>query len=151
MRYKTLDEIENLVRAFEECTLPRSEWTHHAHLTIALWYLTHYPQLEAIDCIRDRIKKYNTANGIKITKDSGYHETITLFWVRIVLCYLVVETGNCSILDLANGLINSYGNIRHLTPKGERRYIASLYSSICKPIIVYITYRLITNSLVDVI
>lgn len=42
MTYKTLDEIKNIVRAFEDCTLPRSEWTHHAHLTIALWYLTHF-------------------------------------------------------------------------------------------------------------
>lgn len=110
--YKTFEEIENLVGAFEDCTLPRCEWTHHAHLTVALWYLTHYSQLEATNCIRDPIQRYNLAIGIKTTQDSGYHETITLFWVRIVLRYLSAENANCSIVELANGLIHSYGNTR---------------------------------------
>ena len=37
--YRTLSEIENLIRAFKECTLPRRDWTHQDHLTVALWYL----------------------------------------------------------------------------------------------------------------
>ena len=110
--YKSFEEIENLVGAFEDCTLPRCEWTHRAHLTVALWYLTHYSQLEATNCIRDRIQRYNLAIGIKTTQDSGYHETITLFWVRIVLRYLSAENANCSIVELAKGLIHSYGNTR---------------------------------------
>lgn len=112
MTYKTLDEIENVVRVFEHCTLPISEWSHHAHLTVGLWYLIHYPPEEAINCIRDRIKKYNAARGIKTTKDSGYHETITLFWLRIIIHFLVAEVENYSILDITNKLINKYANPR---------------------------------------
>ena len=33
---RTDAEIEALVRSFEDRTLPRPEWTHHAHLTVAL-------------------------------------------------------------------------------------------------------------------
>ncbi|MDY7014636.1 MAG: hypothetical protein SVX43_13740, partial [Cyanobacteriota bacterium] len=40
-------KIVNLVRAFEERTLPRSRWTHAAHLIVALWYLMQYPESEA--------------------------------------------------------------------------------------------------------
>ena len=119
-KYWTLGEIEGLIQAFENCTLPRSEWTHQAHLIVALWYLTHYSQPEATNCIRVseaaslklRIQQYNLAQGIKTTKDSGYHETITLFWIEIVRRYLSVATANGSLVDIANGLIDSCGNPR---------------------------------------
>lgn len=117
-KYWTLGEIEGLIQAFENCTLPRSEWTHQAHLMVALWYLTHYSEPEAISDIRVseaaslklRIQRYNLAQGIKTTKDSGYHETLTLFWVRIVCLYLATEGANRSLVDLANGLIQHCGN-----------------------------------------
>jgi hypothetical protein len=111
-KYQTLSEIEILIRAFEACTLPRGQWNHQAHLTVALWYLTHYSQPEATKYIRDRIQRYNLAQGIKTTKDSGYHETITLFWIEIVRRYLSVATATGSFVDIANGLLHSCGNPR---------------------------------------
>lgn len=113
-KYRTIDEVEHRVRAFERCTLPRGEWTHQAHLLVALWYLSHYSQQEATNCIRRGIQQYNRANGIQATKNSGYHETITLFWVQMVRQYLEVAGKNRSIVELANSLIQNYGN-PHLT------------------------------------
>ncbi|MEP0793780.1 hypothetical protein NDI44_04525 [Trichocoleus sp. DQ-A3] len=110
MKYQTVDEIENLIAAFKNCTLPRDEWNHHAHLTVAVWYLTRYSEAEATNCIRDRIQRYNLANGIKTTKNSGYHETMTLFWIRIVSHYLSVADRTRSIVYLANELIDSYAD-----------------------------------------
>jgi hypothetical protein len=112
MTYKTLTEIKNLVRAFEDCTLPRSCWTHQAHLSVALWYLTHFSEEEAIKCMRDRIRNYNTTIGIKNTNDSGYHETITLFWMQIILSYLFFQGKDCNFLDIVNNLISTYKNER---------------------------------------
>ena len=112
LRYQTLSEIENLIRAFGDCTLPRSEWTHPAHLTVAAWYLTHYSVAEATSYIRNGIQRYNAAMGIKTTKDSGYHETITLFWIQMVRQYLSAEGANYSIAELINGLIEHYSNPR---------------------------------------
>lgn len=108
MTYKTLTEIESLVRAFEDCTLPRSLWTHQVHLTVALWYLTHFSEEQAIKCMRDRICKYNVTVGIKNTRASGYHETLTLFWMRIVLHYLVHKSKDYFLVELANNLIATY-------------------------------------------
>ncbi|MBD1900944.1 hypothetical protein H6F83_13500 [Coleofasciculus sp. FACHB-125] len=110
VKYQTVDEIENLIAAFKNCTLPRDEWNHHAHLTVAVWYLTRYSEAEATNCIRDRIQRYNLANGIKTTKNSGYHETMTLFWIRIVSHYLSVADRTRSIVYLANELIDSYAD-----------------------------------------
>jgi hypothetical protein len=45
--YQTTAEIEALVREFETCTLPRPQWTHNAHLTVALWYLLNHSGQEA--------------------------------------------------------------------------------------------------------
>lgn len=109
-KYQTLGEIEILIEEFEACTLPRCKWDHYAHLTVALWYLRHYSEPEATNYIRDRIQQYNLAKGIKTTKDSGYHETITLFWIQIVRRYLSLLAANTSFVDIANGLIESCGN-----------------------------------------
>ncbi len=108
-KYQTEDEIEALVTAFNNCTLSRSEWNHAAHLTVALWYLIRYEKQEAIEQICNRIKRYNAAMGIKTTKNSGYHETMTLFWVWMVHHYLSLSVQN-SILQLANGLLDTCNN-----------------------------------------
>ncbi|MEM6754138.1 MAG: hypothetical protein AAF630_14315 [Cyanobacteria bacterium P01_C01_bin.38] len=106
--YKTEAEIDSLISKFENCTLPRSEWNHQAHLNVALWYLNRYDEQEAIDIIRRGIQSYNEAMGIKTTKDGGYHETLTLFWVRMVSHYLSVTQENKSIYQMAIAISNTY-------------------------------------------
>jgi len=109
--YRSPNEIDTLLHAFQECSLPRSEWTHEAHLTVALWYfLFGESESEAIDAIRNGIKRYNAVHGIETTKNSGYHETLTLFWVRTIRRYLADESQNRSIVHLANGLIAKYAD-----------------------------------------
>lgn len=80
----TQAEAEKLIREFEAQTLPRSQWTHPAHLTVALWYLVNYSLADATESIRTGIQRYNTALGIETTPTGGYHETLTQFWIHIV-------------------------------------------------------------------
>ncbi|MFY9607281.1 MAG: hypothetical protein WAU45_01540 [Blastocatellia bacterium] len=108
--YHTSEEIERLVRAFEACTLPRPEWTHDAHLTVALWYLMNRSAQEATMSIRSGIKRYNKANGVRMTPTGGYHETMTLFWTCAVSFYLWQASEGRSILALANGMLRLFGN-----------------------------------------
>jgi hypothetical protein len=107
---RTLDEMEHLISAFESCTLPRERWSHHAHLTVGLWYLVRHERGTATNLIRRNIQKYNRAHGIVTTKASGYHETITLFFIRVVSKYLSEVNTRNSIVVLLNGLIDSYGD-----------------------------------------
>ena len=111
--YQTEADIESLIDAFENCTLPRSEWSHQAHLTVALWYLIHYEEQEAINRVRLGIQRYNAAMGIKTTPDSGYHETLTLFWVRMVSHYLWVTEEKSSIMEI----VISPKDMRAIAPK----------------------------------
>jgi len=108
--YRAAAEIECLVRNFESCLLPRDQWTHAAHLTVALWYLLRHSWPEAVRLMRERIKRYNEAKGIIETPESGYHETITLFWLRMVRRFVETPSRECSLVALANGLIERYGN-----------------------------------------
>jgi hypothetical protein len=108
--YRSPSEIDSLIHAFQECSLPRSQWTHEAHLTVALWYLFYDSEQEAINAVRNGIKRYNSVQGVETTKDGGYHETLTLFWVRTIRRYLADESRNRSMVNLANGLIAKYAD-----------------------------------------
>ena len=108
--YRSPKDIDSLIHAFQECSLPRSQWTHEAHLTVALWYMFYDSEKEAINAVRNGIKRYNSVQGIETTKDSGYHETLTLFWVRTIRRYLADESRNRSMVNLANGLIAKYAD-----------------------------------------
>ncbi|MGB9180155.1 MAG: hypothetical protein WCB68_13065 [Pyrinomonadaceae bacterium] len=108
--YTSYAEVERLVREFELCRLPRAKWTHHAHLTVALWYLMRHTEAEATVLIRDRIKLYNKACGVETTPTSGYHETITLFYIHAISRYLSNANKDCSFTSLLSGLIETCGN-----------------------------------------
>lgn len=108
--FRSFDEIQNLVSRFEDASLPRPQWTHAAHLTVACWYLICHSEPEAATRIREGIKRYNDFQGIVTSKDNGYHETITLFWIRMVHSYLAKTTLECPIVHLVNEMIARYSN-----------------------------------------
>jgi hypothetical protein len=106
--FRTTEEILALVRRFEDCTLPREEWTHAAHLTVALWHLLQFDWPEASARVRRGIKRYNAAHGILTTPTGGYHETLTLFWLRVVRAFLEAERNEArALVRLANELTAS--------------------------------------------
>ncbi|MFN2454393.1 MAG: hypothetical protein ABR577_09255 [Pyrinomonadaceae bacterium] len=75
--YKTLADIEELVRKFESCELPVSEFKHRQHITVALWYLKHFAPQEAAERMRRRLRRLLNHYNLQ-----GYNETLTLFWMR---------------------------------------------------------------------
>jgi hypothetical protein len=104
--YRTTGEILSVVRGFEDCTLPRNRWTHAAHLTVALWHLLQFDWPDAVARVRRGIKRYNAAHGIVTTPTGGYHETLTLFWLRHVRLFLEDGRNEArSLVSLANDLI----------------------------------------------
>jgi len=111
--FSTFDEIERLIRGFESGALPRSQWDHKAHLTVACWYLVCHREPEATRRIREGIQRYNKAAGIVTTKENGYHETMTMFWISMVKSFLRDATLECSLVGLINALTNLYAN-KHL-------------------------------------
>ncbi len=83
MRFQTEEEIDQLLSAFEAGTLPKAEWTHKAHLAIAGAYVWHNPD-SALLQVRFGILLLNRYHHTHNSIDSGYHETLTVFWVSVV-------------------------------------------------------------------
>lgn len=73
-----------LVTAFLALTLPKSDWTHEAHLTVGLWHVRQFGFGEALTRMREGICAYNEAVGTANSASSGYHETLTQFWLRVL-------------------------------------------------------------------
>lgn len=101
---------EELVAAFIAGTLPKGEWTHQAHLRVGLWHLLHHPADEALDLLRDRIRRYNVACGVANTDHGGYHETITRFYVRVIDRFLQSADRQRPLDQLAEDLIRQWGD-----------------------------------------
>lgn len=75
--------------------LGKDEWTHEAHL-IACWVtLQDRTPDEAVAFLRDAITTHNCGIGIANTETSGYHETLTVFYVTAV-----AELANGSLDDV---------------------------------------------------
>lgn len=80
----THEEIAAFVSAFETGTLPKERWTHAAHILSGAWYVHALGPEAALAEMRRRIRAYNEAVGTQNTDTSGYHETITVFWIRVL-------------------------------------------------------------------
>jgi hypothetical protein len=102
--------IEDFIRAFEDCSLPRSAWTHRQHLIMALYYLRRYPRDQATLRIRDGIRRYNESHG----NTTGYHETITLAWVEVISRFLAGSDRSRPVSSLARSLLDSCGHKDYL-------------------------------------
>ncbi|HUQ53790.1 MAG TPA: hypothetical protein VM692_16290 [Gammaproteobacteria bacterium] len=80
-------ELEDLVRRFHACEVPRREWTHAAHLSVGLWHVSRYGAADALARLRDGIRRLNESNGVVNSAASGYHETITWAYVQLLAAF----------------------------------------------------------------
>jgi hypothetical protein len=72
--------LEEFIRGWECGTLPKSQWTHGAHVGVAAYFAFEYPEDVLLRVMRLGIRHYNLASGGVNTDDHGYHETLTRFW-----------------------------------------------------------------------
>jgi hypothetical protein len=87
---------DKFLAAFESCRMARKDWTHDAHVRMAWLYLSHCPYRAARDAVRSGIQKLNAAfkaraalvctpcPGAARSKLTGYHETVTTAFVRLI-------------------------------------------------------------------
>lgn len=108
MIYKTDEEIESLIRKFEDCSLPKAEWTHAAHLTVGLYYSFHNPAAIAKNVMTDGIYRLNDAHGTPNTETSGYHETLTVFWMKMLASFAETNKDEENLRLLTNKMLVFY-------------------------------------------
>jgi hypothetical protein len=105
--YRSSDEITQLVRAFEAGTLAPDQFNHHAHMTVALWYLARQPFAEAMATMRTNIQHFAACHH----QNQLYHETITGFWMRLLHHVLESADPNEPFAELVYRAISTMGTM----------------------------------------
>jgi flavin reductase (DIM6/NTAB) family NADH-FMN oxidoreductase RutF len=79
--------FEAFIRSWEFGRLPKAEWNHAAHVAVCAYYAIECPE-DAYKRTSEGIRRYNEATGVPNTAESGFHETLTRFWVAVVKKFL---------------------------------------------------------------
>ena len=72
------------IEHFLAADIPQMEWKHRDHIKVAFLFLKEYPYEEALSRMRDGIRNLNASHGVTETAQRGYHETMTVAWLRLV-------------------------------------------------------------------
>jgi len=107
--YGSEGALAAVVRGFERCATPPAEFTHAAHLVVALCYLrgSGLTVAQAADRMRAGLYRYLDHNGVDRQK---YHETITLFWLKRVRGFLDRADATRTAAELADEMIELCGD-----------------------------------------
>ncbi len=77
-------ERDAILAGFTLRTLAHADWDHEAHLTICWYTVRHLGPAGALAYLRREIPAFNGSIGIENTPTSGYHETLTRYFVDAV-------------------------------------------------------------------
>lgn len=103
--------LSDFVAAFENGTFPGTQFRHAEHLAVAACYLLESGDAEATARIRTNIRRYNESQGGKNTDGSGYHETLTVFWLAVVRANL---PSGVPRLDAVRAIVTAFAPRRDL-------------------------------------
>ncbi|MBI1854188.1 MAG: hypothetical protein HYR85_27945 [Planctomycetes bacterium] len=103
--------IERWAAGFEDATLPKEEWTHSAHIVVALRAVRVHGAMEATTRMRDGLRRFNAAKGGPAT---AYHETITLAWIALLDRFLASEDHGQPLATLAASALERMGDKLYL-------------------------------------
>ena len=117
--YRSDEEVLEVVRRFESCEFPPDDFKHRQHLIVALCYLLRGPEREAHAKVRDGILKFLAHH--RIDPSSVYHETLTVFWIKLVQ-KAISEVGHGSFVLTTNEVLERLA---------DPRIIFEYYSEAC--------------------
>lgn len=123
--FESWQEVEALARGFEaQALLGESDWTHRDHLATAAYYCLTDPDC-ASERMRSGIQALNKARGVETTPTSGYHDTLTVAWTRIIAGHLR-SLGDLRPEQKVNSVIGSFQDRRTTLRYYTRDRIMSL-------------------------
>jgi hypothetical protein len=112
--------LGELVAAFHSATLPRAEWTHLAHLRVGAFYVHQYGAEAALERLRASIRRLNEQHGTVNSANSGYHETITAAYVRLIDEFLRASDAQAPLDERVEALVAG--------PLGEKTILLRFWS-----------------------
>lgn len=103
-----------------QCTLPRVEWTHEAHLAATTYLLLKHPEIDLEKELPGLIRRYNESVGGVNSDSEGYHETITRVFLHGIRLFLSEADLDDPLHEVVNQLL--------LSPMGRRDWPFRFYS-----------------------
>ncbi len=117
--FAAAQDVRRIGQALLDCSLPRADWTHEAHLAACLWLITERPDITPERDLPAIIRRFNESVGGVNDDSQGYHETLTQLYIRGVRRFLAEHAGD-DLLGRVNALLAS--------PVGERSWPLQFYS-----------------------
>lgn len=109
MPYRSVAEIERVAREFENGTIRREDWRHAEHLTVGCFYASQYDYETALVKMRDGIFNLLRAFEIDLSKEMPYHETLTVFWMRLIFDWKI-KNPNAPLVEFTNRILEIGGD-----------------------------------------
>ncbi len=107
LKFKSDAEIRRIGNGLLNRSLPKQEWTHVAHCAATIYLQLERPELDLPKELPGIIKAYNIATGVVNSEYSGYHETITQFYLIVIDSFLGELDQKRSLVDVVNKFIQS--------------------------------------------
>ncbi len=105
--FSTDEEILRIGKGLLDCTLPKADWTHEAHLAACTWIVRDRPDIAAEREMPTIISRYNESVGGVNSDTEGYHETITQVFIKAVRNHLAERPTDDNLLECINTLLDS--------------------------------------------
>ena len=103
--------LDHFFHQWQSGNLPKSSWTHAAHVAVATCLAFDHAPERALELTRSGIIHHNESVGTANTETSGYHETLTRFWSAII--GEAVRAGNFPTrLAAVRHTVEKFGNDR---------------------------------------
>ena len=115
------DAIARIGEGLLARTLPRSDWTHEAHLAATTYLLSRRPDIDLDRELPGIIRRFNESVGGVNDGTQGYHDTITLVFLHGVRLFLGEADPEAPLHELVNELL--------LSPMGRRDWPLRFYSA----------------------
>jgi hypothetical protein len=107
--YNSQSEIEAVVRGFETCNTAPADFSHQCHLAVAVSYLHDSTMEQATELMRAGLLRYLDHHGVDPRK---YHESLTIFWMRLIQALLQNMSADISLLEKTNAVIETLADSR---------------------------------------
>ncbi len=107
MKYKTENEILEVIEKFENGTISRDAWGHPEHLILAFHYASNNDFDSALIKMRDGIFNLLKSFEVDLNKEMPYHETMTVFWMRTVYDFAMSKIG-ASVIESVDEMITKF-------------------------------------------
>ena len=119
-KFKSDAEIAKIGEGLLARDLPRSEWTHEAHLGATTWLLTRRPDVDVDEALPGIIRGFNESVGGVNSDSEGYHDTITRVFLSGVRLFLAGADPEAPLHALVNAML--------VSPMGRRDWPLRFYS-----------------------